>query len=162
MKETINPRYYSIERLNRDDLRFVWRNLRLYDLLELTLQGYDDKNVMRALNNPVALSGKYRSDPFCVFGCHETEGTVFIWFFATNDFARHWRKIHKVSTQFIQEVRQRFPGKHVLVEVWEAHEESMRWLKRIGFERTNHYRVVKGETLRILEWRGMEKRLFAA
>lgn len=155
MSERINPKYYAVERLNRDDLRFVWKHLRTYDLLELTLQGYDEKNVYRALNNEVALAGKYRRDPFCAFGGHETQGAVFIWFFATNEFYRHWRKITKLAGPFIAELRKRYPGKAVLVEVWEKHEESLRWLCRLGFERTNHYRTVKGEYLRIMEWRGV-------
>lgn len=144
---------YRLNRLTVDDVNYIWTHLREHDRLELDLMDETQERIGRYATMENAFCAKLGTEPFLAFGAGETPKSVFVWFFATDEVRHHWRRIHKLAQAFLQMLRVKYAGKYILVDVWEKHNQSRHWLKRLGFEDTPHLRHRRGEKFHIMEWR---------
>lgn len=140
--------------LTADHLKYIWEHLREYDRVELELQYEDADSILRYADYEGSLCGLQDNVPFCAWGTAERHSTYFHWFFATELLEEQpalWRIIHRVGKEWLAQVTAEKFGKRGLVQVWEEHKTSIRWLERLGFERTKHVTGKQGQRLVIME-----------
>ena len=124
----------SIEDCTAEDLDYIWQNLREPDRREVELQGLTNENYKRLLDYPEALVGKYQGTPVCFFALCYTDKVVYLICIATEQIYSVFKYFHVGAMCFVETVRQRHWNRRILVEVWEEHNHSIKWLKRLGFK----------------------------
>lgn len=154
-RDAVRYRNGEIALLTKERLDYVWSNLRPQDKIECELQGMDENNYQNLLaysDNPLA--GLKSKTPFCCFGVIPRERVIHHWFVGTtqlDDEPKLWFLIHPIAKAWIAREGAKHFGKKQVVEVWEGHTQSIKWLKRLGFGFTPHARGKEGERLMLME-----------
>ena len=135
--------------LNEQQLDTVIKNLREHDAVELSIFGVNADNAWRHMQNMdenicVEIDGV----PICVFGYVLTALTIRFNFFGTKCVDKNWKQITRSADSYIQYYMRKFPLRRGIIEVWEGHKNSRRWLKLLNFKETSAYRSSKyGRTI---------------
>ena len=132
-----------LDDLTLDSLNYIWRNMREYDSIELKIQGYGKSEAEKLVDQvysytlysgasmrPVAVGGAVPWPMAPVMGC----ARMLIWGFGTNEADKHMIDIHKYTSAFLDFLSAEEWQRMVSVIVWEKHEKSRRWLRRLGFK----------------------------
>jgi hypothetical protein len=133
----MRPRHiddFAITELDRPALDYVWQHMRRRDREEVLLQGLTNDNyAAMILANSEKFSTSLDGVPLAVFGAIETKGCFWIFFMATDALRRHLRLFTDCAIGFIEYLRRKYFGKRCLVNVWQEHTQSVRWLASLGF-----------------------------
>ena len=132
-----------LDDLTSDSLGYIWRNMREYDSIELNIQGYGRSEAeklvdqpysytlySRASMRPVAVGGAVPWPIIPMMGCPR----MLIWGFGTDEADKCMKEIHKYVKGFVDFLAIEEWQRLISVIVWEKHEKSRRWLRRLGFK----------------------------
>ena len=132
----------SFSELSKEQLSFVIQHLRDYDRVELGISGWTPENAWdRSCTCDETLCGMVNGRPVCVFGYVTTPTTIRFNFYGTDEVAQNWFQITRSAKAYIDYIRKKYWYLTPVIEVWEGHHQSRRWLKRLGFEETQSYRT---------------------
>ena len=135
--------------LHEHQLDFVIANLREHDAVELSIFGVQQDNAwqhMQTMNENICV--EINGEPICVFGYVLTATTIRFNFFGTDKVDENWKQITRSAQSYISYYMRKFPLHRGLIEVWEGHVNSRRWLKLLNFRETQAYRKTKhGRTI---------------
>ncbi|WP_374632850.1 hypothetical protein [Ferrovibrio sp.] len=143
----------KLAQLTKQNLDYIYSNLRPYDRLELDYYGVNEKNVDMHLNQAVSLCGLTGGKPFIAFGACEAGECVFVFLFGTPLIDKHWFSVHRMARAFLRLVQDKYPDKSITVCVWEGHTQSVDWLKRLGFRETAFKNEFNGQPFVVMELR---------
>lgn len=137
--------------LDRTHFYRVAKKLREYDRRELEVQ-----NLPLEWENFKDKGGFVVFDkrPIAMFGVSVGLGAMYFWFLATEEWEenpRHWITCHMFAQEFIDQMQVKHFGKRALIQVWEKHEQSVKWINRLGFKYTGHYTNRGDERLLYME-----------
>lgn len=140
--------------LDRKSLDYVRANIRPYDLRELELTGYDDAAYESHLDDLYSYALKTPDgEPVCVGFARPVLHRLRIGGFGTAAVANHWPSIHRLTLAFLDFAEAQEPELAISCEVWRAHLESLRWLRRLAFVETGFEVKRGGEPFLLLERR---------
>ena len=144
MRDTV-----EFSELSETQLAYIFPRLREYDRQELEIFGYTDENAWEQIQHcDQAICGILNNEPVCVFGYSLTPTTMRFGFFGTDKVERYWKRITKGAQSYLKYQMQQHPSHRPVIEVWEQHTQSRRWLKLLGFEESSTYRTTsKGRTI---------------
>jgi hypothetical protein len=130
--------------MDEQQLDFIIQNLRPADETELLAAGITPKNAWEKLqscdeNIAVEIDG----EPLCVFGYVLTAATIRFNFFGTQKVEQNWKQITRSVRSYMHYYIRKYPTLKGVIEVWEGHTTSIRWLKLLGFAETAAYRRTK-------------------
>ena len=129
--------------LTTESLDYIWRNMRDYDSIELNIQGYGRTEAEKLVDQPYSytLYSSASMRPVAVGGAvHSPLAPVigglrmFLWGFGTDEADESMLSIHKYSSAFIDLLEVEEWQRMMSVMVWEKHNKSRRWLRRLGFK----------------------------
>lgn len=135
--------------LNEEQCNYIWDNMREHDKVETEAFGFTKENAFRSLQTcNETVCGLKDDVPVAIFGFITTPGTIRFNFLATKDCEKYWLTITKIAKSYIKYNINNFPQLRPIIEVWEGHTVSRRWLKLFGFEETKAYRFTpKGKMI---------------
>ena len=123
----------TIDSLDRAALDHVRANLRAYDRRELEIQGYGDESYLAHLEQPYSYALKVADRPIACGGAVPFGSRIFFWGFGTDEADRRLFGIHKICSGFLGWIQRTEWQLQPSVLVWDGHEVSLRWLRRLGF-----------------------------
>ena len=143
------PDVVEYSELTEQQLAHIYPRLRDYDRQELEIFGYTDENAWQQVqNSDQAICGILNGEPVCVFGYSLTPTTIRFGFFGTDKIERYWKRITKGARSYLRFQMQQHPSHKPVIEVWEKHHQSRRWLRLLGFQESSTYRTTnKGRTI---------------
>jgi hypothetical protein len=135
--------------LTETQLNFVLTNLREHDEVELNIFGITAENAWGHMQNmDENICVEIDGEPICVFGYVLTATTIRFNFFGTHKVDTNWKQITKSADSYITYYMRKFPLRRGVIEVWEGHVNSRRWLRLLNFIETCAYRSTKyGRTI---------------
>ena len=133
----------KLDDLTSESLSYIWRNMREYDSIELNIQGYgrDEAEKLvdqpysytlysRASLRPIAVGGAVPWPMAPMLACPR----MLLWGFGTDEADNYMLEIHKFSSAFMDFLAIEEWQRMLSVMVWEKHNKSRRWLRRLGFK----------------------------
>lgn len=145
----------QLVRAEPDDLAYIYDRMKPIEKKEIQLQGWGADWSARLTSNEVALVGKYDGEPAATFGVFDPspeQASIYCWLVGTDRMTPVIKSVTYIARRFMHNVRSRYPGRHLVGEVWERYTTSVRWLELVGFKKTASRYLLNGEPFVILEW----------
>jgi len=131
-----------LDNLTKDSLGYIWRNMRDYDSTELSVQGFGRSEAEKLVDQPYSytLYSSTSMRPVAVGGAAPWPiapvmgaPRILLWGFGTDEADKYMIEIHKFTKAFIDFLADEEWQRMLSVMIWEKHDKSRRWLKRLGF-----------------------------
>lgn len=135
--------------LTEQQLSYILKNLRPHDEIELRIFDMNQNNAWKYMSEMAEnICVEICGEPICVFGYLLTKSTIRFNFFGTSKVDQNWKQITKSADSYISYYMKKYPLHRGIIEVWEGHTNSRRWLKMLNFVETKSYRKTKhGRTI---------------
>ena len=144
----------SFSYVDEEQFFYIWDNLREHDRIELTVVGVTRENAIERMSwCDETQIGSIDGVPLAVIGYVTTAATIRFNFFATDECDKHWLLITRMSKAYVQYNIKKHPHLRPIIEVWEGHSTSVRWLKLLGFKPTGAYRHTPFGKMLFVEYR---------
>ena len=139
---------------SEEQVHHILDNLREHDKVELSVVGMTRENAFERLSQcDETQIGSYDGEPVAVIGYMTTAATIRFNFFSTNECNKHWLLITRMAKAYVQYNIKKYPQLRPIIEVWEGHSTSVRWLKILGFKPTGAYRHTPYGKMLFVEYR---------
>lgn len=140
----------TFEPLTKKHFNYIWKHMRDYDKVEMNIVGGTSNakawKIYKACDENIV--GLVDNVPICLFGHTHTINTIRFNFISTDEVNKYWKQITKSARSYINWIMSQNPKKRGVIEVWEEHEPSRKWLKILGFRETNTFRnTIYGKTI---------------
>ena len=143
----------AFEYPTEEHVTHIWNNLREADKVELAVDGMTAENAFQYISHwNEAQCGLADGEPVAIFGYTQTAATIRFNFFCTPRADSFWKTITKTAKSYIKWNVRNFPQLRPVIEVWEGHTQSLRWLKHLGFKPTGAFRYTPHGKLIFVEY----------
>ena len=133
--------------LNFDHYEYVINNMRHWDHMEIMLMGFTKPLLVRHFDHMRGLTATHDDTPVLAAGYKQTEDACWWWFFGTPMVRDFFNEITTGSNRYIEKVMQQHRHKRHVVQVWNKHQDSVKWLNILKFQQFSSYRVGAEEIL---------------
>ena len=141
----------EIVKLTLEDLDYIWEHAREHDIEEFKIQGVDNTNYRKLLNNKNSYVAKYKGKPALAFGYVYGHYTMWFSLIATEEVNKKKKMFFAVSKIIFNYYARNNMEYKILVQVWDKHTESLNWLEHLGFEYTGVYKGKEDKRSLIME-----------
>ena len=131
----------QVQPMTRNHYDYVVRNMRQWDEMEVMLQGYTKTQLMEMFDNLHGVSATHQDIPVLCAGYQTFPKVYWYWFFATPMVRDFFIDITRHAQEMIRENEQRDPDARHVVQVWNKHQDSVKWLNILNFKPFSSFNV---------------------
>ena len=127
--------------LNKKHFEYVINHMRWWDEMEIMLQGYTKKKMLEMFDNLHGVSATYKNIPLLCAGYQTFPNIYWYWFLATPMVTEHFVDITRQARNMIKKNEQQTPKARHIVQVWNKHQHSVKWLNILNFKPFSSFQV---------------------
>lgn len=127
--------------LNRQHYQYVVNHMRWWDEMEIMLQGYTKKRMLDMFDDLHGVSATHGDIPVLCAGYQTFPNVYWYWFIATPMVAEHFVDITRNAQKMIEKNEQETPDARHIVQVWNKHQHSIKWLNILNFKQFSSFNV---------------------
>lgn len=148
----VSENYLKQDKLTAYPLRFdhyeyVIEHMRQWDHMEVMLQGYTKKQLLKMFDNLQGVSATHEDIPVLCAGYQTFPNVYWYWFIATPLVRDFFKNITREAKKMITKNQKTNPQARHIVQVWNKHQDSVKWLNILKFKPFSSFSVGNEEIL---------------
>jgi len=133
--------------LQFDHYEYVIDNMRHWDHMEIMLQGFTKRKLLKMFDNLHGVSATHENIPVLCAGYQTFPNIFWYWFIATPMVKDFFKNITREAKQMIEHNEKSNPDARHIVQVWNKHNDSLKWLNILNFKPFSSFFVGNEEIL---------------